>query len=270
VAKPVGKPFLSLRCISTGKDATDASATASAKLALAFYGMPANTTVKRRFGKATEPAAASAGRSRAGQAFGKISSKSDLQGCSCIKLDCAVAHPGAALADVADADKPRRSWFVSLSPRRRALKAISPRRQGREHAGRRLLGSRPRQVFGLPQDYDLASPDARVARSRARCRVESHLLSRAGNRLEFYNDGCKDAYRQRGRLEGHGRTPFATPRFCLRRGLVVPSLFSAITRWRQRGCERQQHHRHGARQEGERRESHAGADAGTTPTRSSP
>ena len=88
MAKPVGKPFLSLRCISTGKDAADNSAAPVPKLALAFDGIPTNTTVQASLWESDGTGSGERRPDRElGKISGKISSKRDAQGCSCIKLD---------------------------------------------------------------------------------------------------------------------------------------------------------------------------------------
>ncbi len=206
MAKPVGKPFLSLRCISTGKDTADASAPPVPKLALAFDGMPANTTVQATLWESDGTGSGERRPDRElGKLSGKISSKRDLQGCSCIKLDAPLPTREQTLADVADADKPK-AVLVCLS-----LATADGAAEGYFRLGDKDASTQEGDYWEITakgkcsfagKDYDIASPDARVARMpRAVPRGEATYFPRAGNRLEFYNDGCKDATGSEGALK---------------------------------------------------------------------
>jgi phosphatidylserine/phosphatidylglycerophosphate/cardiolipin synthase-like enzyme len=206
VAKPVGKPFLSLRCISTGKDAADNSAPPVPKLALAFDGIPTNTTVQASLWESDGTGSGERKPDRElGKISGKISSKRDAQGCSCIKLDAPMPTQEQALAGVADADKPK-AVLVCLS-----LATADGPTEGYFRLGDKDATTQEGDYWEITakgtcsfagKDHNLTSPDARIARMpRAVPRGEATYFPRAGNRLEFYNDGCKDATGTEGALK---------------------------------------------------------------------
>ncbi len=203
MAQPVGKPFLLLRRMPRPpKD----GGIPTLKLGLSVDGLPANAAINVSLGE-TDGTADGARRAERelGKLSGKVLSQRDSQGGLGIQPDSPLPTRDQALADLDD-DAKMKTILVCLVLLTQDGPAEGYFRLSDQDVGKQEGDYWEVQVKGKSsfagKDYDLLSPPVRMAHMpRAVPRGEATYFPRTGNRLEFYNDGCKDQTGSEGALK---------------------------------------------------------------------